>query len=78
MRERDRPKRFAASGLPATGDLAAVAELCTAPQVLAGSAASANIALSAEASATLPQHAGTATRQDEVSSELIDGFLPRS
>jgi chemosensory pili system protein ChpA (sensor histidine kinase/response regulator) len=62
-------------GLPATGDLAAVAELCAAPRVLDGSAASASIVPSAEVSATLPQHEGVAPRQDEVSSELIDGFL---
>ena len=78
MRERDRQSLSSLQGAPATGDLAAVAELCAAPQGAGRNCASANSALSASASATLPQHEGTATRQDEVSSELIDGFLPRS
>src|SRR5262245_56773479 len=66
-------RRF--KGLPATGDLTTVAELCTEPRVLAEPAASANVVLSAEASAPLHQNAGAAARQDEVLSELIDGFL---
>ena len=57
-------RRF--KGLPATGDLAAVAALCTEPRVLAEPAASANVALSAEASAPLPQNAGATAREDEV------------
>ena len=66
-------RRF--KGLPATGDLVAVAELCAASRELAGAAASASLALGAEGSAALPQHAGATPQQDEVSSELLDGFL---
>src|SRR5215831_5747118 len=62
-------------GLSAAGDQAAVAEVCSAPQALAEPTASANVALSAEASAPVLQDYAAATRLDEVSSELIDGFF---
>jgi chemosensory pili system protein ChpA (sensor histidine kinase/response regulator) len=62
-------------GLSAAGDQAAVAEVCSAPQVLAGPTASTNVALSAEASAPVLEDNAATTRQDEVSSELIDGFF---
>jgi chemosensory pili system protein ChpA (sensor histidine kinase/response regulator) len=62
-------------GLSAAGDQAAVAEVCSAPQVLAEPTASANVALSAETSAPVLQDHATAPRLDEVSSELIDGFF---
>src|SRR5262245_51271679 len=61
--------------LSAAGDQAAVAEVCSAPQVLAEPTASANLALSAETSAPVLQDHAAAARLDELSSELIDGFF---
>src|SRR5262245_40010448 len=62
-------------GLSAAGDQAAVAEVCSAPQVLAEPTAAANVALNAETSVPALQDHAAATRLDEVSSELIDGFF---
>src|SRR5215813_11253978 len=61
--------------LSAAGDQAAVAEVCSAPQVLAEPTATANVVLSAETSAPVLQDHAAAPRLDEVSSELIDGFF---
>jgi chemotaxis protein histidine kinase CheA len=62
-------------GLPAAGDQEAVAEVCSAPQVLAEPTVATQVAGSAEASVPVPQDHAAATRQDEISSELIDGFF---
>src|SRR5215510_5979020 len=62
-------------GLSAAADQAVVSEVCSAPQVLTAPTASANVALNAETSApVLQDHVATA-RQDEISSELLDGFF---
>jgi len=62
-------------GLSAAGDQTAVAEVGSTPQVLVEPTASANVALSAQASAPVLQDHAAATRLDEVSNELIDGFF---
>src|SRR5215813_8339786 len=52
-------------GLSATGEQAVVSEVCSAPRVLEAPPASANVDLSAEASAPVLQDQAVATRQDE-------------
>lgn len=61
-------------GLPAAGDQAAVVEVCSASQIPADPTASAQVAHSAEASVPVLQDRAAA-RQDDISSELIDGFF---